>query len=116
MLQLKSVITNSLPNCRVVFLQPTAREDNEKGALTLHHLNKHFSELNLDVLNNSNIRVKHASQKGLHLNPNENSSLALNFIHKIRVVWWSSEHLNVPTKPYISPSESLNKNIYIYAI
>ena len=33
----------------------------------------------------------------------------LNFIHKIRGLWWSLEHLNVPTKPYISPSKSLNK-------
>ena len=82
MLQLKSVITDSLPNCRVIFLQPTARGGNEKGALTLHHLNKHFSELNLDVLNNSNIKVKHASQKGLHLNPKEKGSLALSLYTK----------------------------------
>ena len=86
MLQLKSVITNSLPNCRVIFLQPTAGEDNGKRGLTLHRLNKYFSELNLDVVNNSNIKVKHASQKGLHLNPKEKSSLALNFMHKIMVV------------------------------
>ena len=86
MLQLKIVITKSLPNCRVIFLQPTARGNNEKGALILHHLNKHFSEPNLDVLNNSNIRVKHASQKGLNLNPKGKGSLALNFIHRIRGV------------------------------
>ena len=49
----------------------------------------------------------------LHLNPKGNGSLALNFINKIRRLWWSSEHLNVPTMPSISPSKSLNKKIYI---
>ena len=33
----------------------------------------------------------------------------MNFIHKIRGLWWSLEHLNVPTKPWISPSKRLNK-------
>ena len=43
--------------------------DNEKAALTLHRLNEHFSELNLDVVNNSNIKVKDVGQQGLHLIP-----------------------------------------------
>ena len=38
--------------------------DNGKRALTLHRLNEDFSELNLDVLNNSNIKVKDIGQKG----------------------------------------------------
>ena len=59
--------------------------DNEKTALTLHHLNEHFSELNLDVVNISNIKVKHVGQKGLHHNPKGKGRLALSFIHKIRV-------------------------------
>ena len=58
--------------------------DNGKAALTLNRLNEHFSELNFDVVNNSNIKVKHIGQKGLHLNPKGKSRLALNFLHKIR--------------------------------
>ena len=81
--------------------------DNGKAAITLHLLNKHFSELNLDVVNNSNIKVKHIGKKDLHLK--EKGRLALNLINKIRDLWWSPDHLNVPTKPYISPSKSLNK-------
>ena len=84
LLQLKSAITMTLPNCQVIFSQPTLRLDNRKAALTLHRLNEHFSELNLDVVNNSNIKVKHIDQKGLHLNPKGKGRLALNFIHKIR--------------------------------
>ena len=37
------------------------------AALFLHRLYEHFSELNLDVVNNSNIKVKHVRLKGLHL-------------------------------------------------
>ena len=68
----------------VIFSQPTLRVDNGKAALTLHRLNEYFSELNLDVVNNSNIKVKHIGQKVLHLNPKRKGRLALNFIHKIR--------------------------------
>ena len=112
-MQLKSAISKTLPNCQVIFSQPTLQVDNGKTALTLHRLNEHFSELNLDVISNSNIKVKHIGQKGLHLNPKGKSRVALNFIHKIRGLWWSSEHLpsseHVPTKSYISPSKILNK-------
>ena len=64
LLQLKSVITKTLPNCQVILSQPTPWVDNGKAALTLHRLNEDFSELNLDVLNNSNIKVKDIGQKG----------------------------------------------------
>ena len=85
LLQLKSVITKMLPNFQVMFSQPTHRVDNGKAALIQHHVNEHFSELNLDVVNNSNIKVKHIGQKDLHLNTKGRGRLVLNFIHKIRV-------------------------------
>ena len=83
-LQLKSVITKTLPKYQEISSQPTLPVDNGKAALTLHHLNEHFSELYLDAVGNSNIKVKHIDQKGLHLHPKENVRLALNFIRKIR--------------------------------
>ena len=58
--------------------------DNGKAALTLLHLNEHFLELYLDIVANSNIKVKHIGQKGLHLNSKGKDRLALNFKHKIR--------------------------------
>ena len=64
------------------------------------------------VVSNSKIKVKHVGQKGLPFNPKGKDRLALNFIHKIRGLWWSLKYLNVPTKLYVSPSKSLNeKNI-----
>ena len=65
------------------------------------------------ILLTIDIKVTHIDQKGLHLNPKEKGRLPLNFIHKIKGFWWSSEHLNVPTKPYVSPSKGLNKKIYL---
>ena len=38
LLQHKSAITKNLPNCQVIFSQPTHRVDNGKAALTLHYL------------------------------------------------------------------------------
>ena len=67
LLQHKSAITKTLPNFQVFFSQPTLRVDNGKATLTLHRLNKHFSKLNLDVVSNSNIEVKHIGKKTLHL-------------------------------------------------
>ena len=52
LLQLKSAITKTLSNCQVIFSQPTLRMDNGKPAL-----------LNLDVVNNGNIKVKHIYTK-----------------------------------------------------
>ena len=95
-----------------MFSQPTLRVGNGKAALTLDDLNEHFSELNLNVVDDSNIKVKHIGQKGLHLYAIGKDRLALKLIHKVKSLWWSSERLNVPTKPYISPSNSLNKEIH----
>ena len=89
--------------------------DNGKATLTLHHLNKHFSQLNPDAADNSYTKIKHIGQKGLHINPKGKDRL-LDFVHftnKIRSLWWSSENLNIPTKLYIFSNNSLNnKNTF----
>ena len=59
--------------------------DTGKAALTLHRLNEHFLHLNLDAADNSNIKVKHIGQKGLHLKPKGKGRLALKFMHKMGV-------------------------------
>ena len=48
---------------------------NVNAALFLHRLYEHFSELNLDVVNNSNIKVKHVRLEGLHLTLREKVDL-----------------------------------------
>ena len=84
LLQIKGAITKILPNCQVIFSQPKLRVDNGKAALTLHRLNEYYSELNVDIVSNGDIKVKHIDQKGLHLSPKEKGRLPLNFIHKIK--------------------------------
>ena len=112
-LQLKSAITKTLPNCQVILLQPTLWVDDGKAALTIHHLNGHFLKLTLDVVNNSNIKIKQIRQKGLHLNTKGKNRFALIFMHKIKGLWWSLERLIVSTNPFIFLSKSLNKKIYM---
>ena len=73
----------------MIFSQPALRVNkgrvgNGKAALTLHNLNKHFSKLNFDAVDNSKIKVKHIDRKGLYLNPKGKGRLTLNFMHKIR--------------------------------
>ena len=41
-----SVIVKTLPDCKVIFSQSTLQVDSGKAALTLHHLNEYFSQLN----------------------------------------------------------------------
>ena len=38
---------------------------------------------------------------------------ALNSIHKIRSLLRASEHINVPARPYVSPSKKLNGKIHL---
>ena len=66
-------------------MQPALRVSNGKTALPLHHLKEQFSELNSDVVDNNNTKVKHTGQRGLPLNPKEKGRPDLNIIHKIRV-------------------------------
>ena len=110
--QLISFTTKTLPNCKVISLQPVLWVNNGKAALTLHYLNKNLSQLNLHVADNRNAKTKYVRQKGIHIVPKGKDRLALNsalLTNKIRSLWWSSKHLNIPTKPCISPNNSLNK-------
>ena len=60
LLQLKQLITTTLPNSKVILSRPTLRIDNGKAALTLANLNNHLEQLEIDFIDNTNIT-------GLHL-------------------------------------------------
>ena len=77
--QLKSAISKSLPDCRVIVSKPTCRSDNGKAALTIRNLNIHLSHLEMECIKNGNINDKHLGKKGLHSN-----TLTLNFLNQIR--------------------------------
>ena len=46
----------------------TIRTDNGRAALTLSNLNKHLGQLEVEFIDNVNIKKVHLGKKGLHLN------------------------------------------------
>ena len=54
----------------------------------------HLLNLNIDVIDDRNIKTRHFSRKGLHLNDSGSKLLARNFLEKMRLFWvdktWSS--------------------------
>lgn len=84
LLQLKQHIKNLLPNSKVIISKPTLRTDNGKATLTLNKLNSHLEQLDIDIVDNSNIKGLHLGKKGLHLNKKGKQRLELNFLGKLR--------------------------------
>ena len=52
-----------------------------------------MEQLELDLIDNSNIKGLHLGKKGVHLNKKGKQRLELNFLGKLRNLWWSTEHL-----------------------
>ena len=53
-----------------------------------------MGQLEVDFIDNVNIKEVHLGKKGLHLNKKGKNRLELNFLQKLRNLWWSTEHLN----------------------
>ena len=53
-----------------------------------------MGQLEVDSVNNVNIKEVHLGNKGLHLHKKGEKRLELNFLQKLRNFWWSTEHLN----------------------
>ena len=66
---------------------PTLRTDNGKVTLTVSQLVNHLLNLNIDVIDNRNIKSRHLSRKGLHLNDSGSKLLARNVLEKIKLFW-----------------------------
>ena len=84
LLLLKANIAKQLPECKIIISKPTYRNDNGKANLTVQHVNKHLSALNLNCIENDNINAQHLGRKGLHLNDKGKGRLALNFLKQLR--------------------------------
>ena len=67
-LKLKSLVDEKLPQCKVWLSNTTLRTDNGKTSLTVSQLVNHLLNLNIDVIDNRNIKSRHLSGKSLHLN------------------------------------------------
>ena len=60
------MINEKLSQCKVWLSTHTLRTDNGKATLTVSQLVNHLLNLNIDVINNRNIKSRHRSRKGLH--------------------------------------------------
>ena len=85
LLKLKALVNEKLPQCKVWLSTPTLRTDNGKATLTVSQLVNHLLNLNIDVIDNRNIKNRHLSRKGLHLNDSGSKLLARNFLEKIKL-------------------------------
>ena len=84
LLQLKTLVKETLPETEVTFSTLTIRSDNGKAALWVKNLCDHLLVLNIDIIDNRNITSKHLGRKGLHLNKSGSTRLAKNIIYKLR--------------------------------
>ena len=84
LLNLKTHILSTLPNCKVIISQPTLRVDDGKASLTVTHLIDKLNLLDIDLIDNSNILREHLGNKGLHLNGRGAGRLAMNIISLIK--------------------------------
>ena len=84
LLQLKQSILNTLPACRAIVYRPTIRSNNGKAALTLSNFNKLLGQLEVDFIDNLNIKEVHLGKKVRHLNKKGKNRLELNFLQKLR--------------------------------
>ena len=87
LLKLISLVNEKLPQCQVWLSTPTLRTDNGKATLTESRLVNHLLNLNIDVIDDRNIKTRHLSRKGLHLNDSGSKLLARNFLEKMRLFW-----------------------------
>ena len=84
LLKLKALVNEKLPQCKVCLSTPTLRTDNGKATLTVSKLVNHLN-LNIDVIDNRNIKNRHLSRKDLHSNDSRSKLLARNVLEKIKL-------------------------------
>ena len=68
----------------MIVSRPTIWTDNDKAALTLYNFNKILRQLEVDFIDNVNIKEVHLGEKGLHLNKKGKNGVELNFLQKLQ--------------------------------
>ena len=63
LLKLKALVKENLPQFKVWLSTPTLRTDNGKTILTVPQLVNHLLNLNIDVIDNRNIKSRHLVEK-----------------------------------------------------
>ena len=85
--KLKSLVNEKLLQCKVWLSTSTLTTDHGKAALTVSQLGNHPLNLNIDVIDNRNIKNRHLRRIGLHLNDSGSKLLARNFLEKLKLFW-----------------------------
>ena len=81
---LTKIIHKNLPNCHIIISEIIERKNNPSLNAKISELNKSLKAMNVDPLQQQNIREQHLARDGLHLNFRGNRQLALNLIQKVR--------------------------------
>ena len=95
-LNLKTFIMNSIPQCKVIISNVINRTDDGKVSLIVENLNYHLNSLKLDIVHSSIIGKECLGKKGLHLTKRETGKLAINFINKIINLWRLTDSFHAP--------------------
>eukprot|EP00795_Rhopilema_esculentum_P002682 gene2682-891_t len=77
---LTKLILSNLPNCQITISEIIQRKDNP----LLNTKINEFKTINVDIIQQQNIKEQHLARDGLHLNFRGNRKLALNLIQKLR--------------------------------
>ena len=83
-LNLRTFIQNSLPQCKVIISNVINRTDDGNASLTVENLYNRLNSLKLDIVDNSTIGKECLDKKSLHHTKRGTGRLAINFINKIR--------------------------------
>ena len=79
LLNLKTFIMQSLPDCKVVFSLPTIRNDNPAKNNILKLVRNFLNQLRVDCISNENITLDCLGKSKLHLNAKGTARLAINY-------------------------------------
>ena len=83
---LKKFISEQVPDYKVIISTPTVGSDDEKAGLPVSQLTNHLRQLKTDIVDNTNITIRHIGIKGHHLNFSGTTELAKNFANVIKKI------------------------------
>ena len=82
LLRLRKFVLSELNECSVILSSPVNRVDSTKQGIVVRNVNVILKNIsNIEVIDNSNISVKHLGKKGLHLNPSGTTMLVRNILN-----------------------------------
>ena len=86
LLNLKKIVGEQVPDCKVIISTPTVRCDDRKAGLTVSQLTNHLHQLKTDIADNTDITSRHIGIKGVDLNFPGTTQLVKNFANVINEI------------------------------